>query len=109
VPVPDSPPLSPALLAGLSAAALAQWGLVVWGWHAALGHAMRARGLARWTPGDTLLVSPLFGGGALVAIAALDLALVRLATGGGWGTPAAVAVAAAVVCAFGIRAVGKLY
>jgi hypothetical protein len=91
---------------------------VVWAWHAALARAMRARGLARWTVADTVLVSPLFAGGTLAAITALDWALARAAlhlarAGTLAGAPVAaalaLAVAAVVVSAFGARAVGKLY
>ena len=110
---------SPLVLAGLVApVAVAQWGLVLWAWHAALARAMRARGLARWTVADTVLVSPLFAGGTLMAVAALDWALARATlqlagagtlAGAPVGAALALAAAAVVVSAFGVRAVGKLY
>jgi len=116
----EAVPLPAALVVTLALVALAQWTLVVWAWHAALERAMRARGLARWSVGDTLLVSPLFAGGTLVAVAALDWALTRAAlhlasdAGGARLAPTLapallLAAAATVVSAFGVRAVGKLY
>ena len=115
--VPSVPPARSSTLLLLALVALAQWALVAWGWHATLARGMRARGLARWTVRDTLLVSPLFAGGTLVAIGALDWGLVRAATAwaAGRGTPGDALVAAGVgglavvIAAFGIRAVGKLY
>ncbi len=86
--------------------------------HVALGHAMRARGYARWRLRDTALVSPLLFGGLFVAFAALAHGLTRAAadaargaSGGGGHLAGCVLVAAGafVVAGFGARAVGKLY
>jgi hypothetical protein len=103
--------LLPALLALSGAAAPL---LVL---HLALGHAMRARGYARWRLRDTALVSPLLEGGLLVGFGALAHGLARAAsdaaTGHAGGAHLAgcvvVAGAAFVVAGFGARAVGKLY
>ena len=85
--------------------------------HLALGHAMRARGYARWRLRDTALVSPLLVGGLLVGFGALAHGLARAARdaasgqAGGAHLAGCVAVAglAFVVAGFGARAVGKLY
>lgn len=85
--------------------------------HLALGHAMRARGVARWRLRDTALVSPLLAGGLLAGFGALAHGVARAAadaaTGRAGGAHLAgclvVAAAAFVVAGFGARAVGKLY
>lgn len=112
------PPAAPAdVVALVAVATLAAWGLVCWAWHAPVARAMRARGLPRWGLGDTLLVSPLFAGGTLVALGAGAWALARSVAARALGTALpgdvwtalAVGVGAVVVAAFGVRAVGKLY
>jgi hypothetical protein len=85
--------------------------------HAALGHAMRARGHGRWRLRDTALVSPLLVAGLAAGFASLAHGLSRAASdaavgrAGGLHLAGCVAVAAAafVVAAFGARAIGKLY
>lgn len=103
--------LLPALLALAGAAAPV---LVL---HLALGHAMRARGHARWHLSDTVLVSPLLVGGLLAGFGVLAHGLARAASDAAAGHPGtahlaaclAAAAVAFVVAGFGARAVGKLY
>ncbi len=77
--------------------------------HLALAYAMRARGLPRWRPADTLLVSPLLFLALFVAFAALAHALARATVGEGAAAELSIAAGAFVAAGFGARAVGKLY
>lgn len=102
------------LTAAVAAAGAAAPVLVL---HVAVGHAMRARGHARWRVRDTMLVSPLLLAGLFVGFAALAHGLARLASdataghhGGAHLAGSLLAAAVAfVVAGFGVRAVGKLY
>ncbi len=85
--------------------------------HAPLRHAMRERGLPAWRVRDTLLTSPLFVAGVVLALLAANHGLVRLAVDAHTGASGRghVAGSAAAVCvgltmaAFGLRAVRKLF
>ena len=85
--------------------------------HVPLARAMRERGLPRWRLRDTALVSPLALLGALLALASANHGVARLAfdvaeghahLDHAWLT-LGVAAVGAVVAAFGLRAVGKLF
>jgi hypothetical protein len=109
-------PFTAFVLAPLAAAAVAT-AVVVAALHAPLRRAMRERGLREWRVRDTLLTSPLFVVGVLVALIAANHGLVRLAVdthtrSGGLGHAAGsvgVVGVGLVMAAFGLRAVGKLF
>jgi hypothetical protein len=109
-------PLLPFVVVPVGAAALTT-ALAVAALHVPLRHAMRERGLGRWRWRDTLLTSPLFVTGSLLAALAANHGMLRLASdaqhhAGGLAHAAgsAAAVGAGVLmAAFGLRAVAKLF
>jgi hypothetical protein len=110
-------PLLPFVVVPVSAAALTT-ALAVAALHVPLRHAMRERGLGRWRWRDTLLTSPLFVTGSLLAGLAANHGMLRLASdtqhhaGGGLAHAAgslAAVCAGVLMAAFGLRAVAKLF
>ena len=109
-------PLLPFVIVPVGAAAVTT-ALAVAALHVPLRHAMRERGLGRWRWRDTLLTSPLFVTGSLLAALAANHGMLRFAFdtqqhAGGMahaaGTVAAVA-GGLLMAAFGLRAVAKLF
>ena len=77
--------------------------------HRLVRQPMRARGLPRWTVGDTLLTSPLFFAGLALFLGATNGGILAVATGAGSIVRWALAGAGLLAAAFGVRAFGKLY
>ncbi len=98
-------PLLPFVVVPVGAAALTT-ALAVAALHVPLRHAMRERGLGRWRWRDTLLTSPLFVTGSLLAALAANHGMLGFVHAA--GSVAAVG-AGVLMAAFGLRAVAKLF